>query len=382
MGWSPHHPLRQPEEVVPAVAAEVGASSVHISKDFGPYGVARDRKAAAALGAVRLVPTGSPYAVSPGKVTTAAGGPFRLYSAFARAWREQGWPPPATSDPSRTEWAAAASEELPGEPSLPPGLVLPAAGERSAQLAWRRFRDEAAIEYSKMRDRPDLDRTSRLSCHLKVGSLHPRTLLAELGASDSRFVAELAWREFYAAVLAAWPETARASFQARMSHLQWDDDPARFSAWIEGRTGYPLVDAGMRQLRAEGWMHNRLRMVTASFLVTDLHIDWRRGARHFMATLIDGDLASNQHGWQWSAGTGTDAAPYHRILNPVTQAKRFDPDGAYVRRFVPELSCLGAPEIFEPWALPKGPPAGYPTPIVNHSEERIRALSIVRDSAI
>ncbi len=393
----------RPEQVVPAVARELGAGAVHVSKDFGPYGAGRDRRVAAALGMVPLVPTGSPYAVSPGQVRTGAGEPYRVYSAFARAWRARGWPPPAPSDPAAVRWVELAGEDLPAEPALPEGLRLPAAGERAALDAWRRFRDGALAAYAEDRDRPDLEGTSRLSAHLRWGTVHPRTLLADLeldiGADGrrpgarpgagrgaptgagrgappgaDRFRAELAWREFYAAVLAAWPASARSSFQPRFANLVWDDDPDHWRAWAEGRTGYPLVDAGMRQLLGEGWMHNRVRMVTASFLVKDLHQDWRRGARHFMAHLVDGDLASNQHGWQWTAGTGTDAAPYHRILNPVTQARRFDPDGTYVRRWVPELRDLPAPAVFEPWRAPAGPPAGYPEPIVDHAAERARAL--------
>jgi deoxyribodipyrimidine photo-lyase len=149
---------------------------------------------------------------------------------------------------------------------------------------------------------------------------------------------------------------------------------AAFTAWTRGRTGYPFVDAGMRQLLAEGWMHNRVRMVVASFLVKDLHLDWTRGARWFMRRLHDGDLASNQHGWQWVAGTGTDAAPYHRVFNPVLQGLRFDPDGGYVRRYVPELRGVDGPGVHEPWKLRGGAPAGYPDPIVDHDEERRVAL--------
>lgn len=377
----------RPEEVVPAVARQLGASAVHVSKDFGPYGVARDRRVAAGLGAVPLVPSGSPYAVSPGKVTTATGEPYRVFSAFARAWRAHGWPPPAPSDPGSVTWAELSSDPVPAEPLLPNGLQLPAAGERAALVAWRRFCSGSLESYAEARERPDLEGTSRLSPYLKWGAIHPRTLLAgldrhgaagegRLGPGAERFQAELAWREFYAAVLAAWPESARASFQPRFSNLEWSGPPEHWEAWVAGRTGYPLVDAGMRQLLGEGWMHNRVRMVTASFLVKDLHLDWRRGARHFMDRLVDGDLASNQHGWQWTAGTGTDAAPYHRILNPVTQARRFDPEGAYVRRWVPELRSVGERWIFEPWRAPGGLPPGYPAPVVDHAEERVRTLAL------
>ena len=198
---------------------------------------------------------------------------------------------------------------------------------------------------------------------------------------------ELAWREFYASVLWSWPESARSSFDVRMSGLLADQSPdadAYFDAWCEGRTGYPIIDAGMRQLRAEAWMHNRVRMLVASFLVKDLHLDWRRGARYFMQHLVDGDLASNQHGWQWVAGTGTDASPYFRIFNPVTQSRRFDPEGDYIRRWIPELRAAPAAYVHEPWRSPS--PLGYSLPIVAHDVERKRSLAayevLRRDTAL
>jgi len=173
------------------------------------------------------------------------------------------------------------------------------------------------------------------------------------------------------------PDSAWEPLQAIGRHVRWDTGKVadeRFEAWSNGRTGYPLVDAGMRQLRAEGWMHNRIRMVVASFLVKDLHLEWQHGARHFMRWLVDADLASNQHGWQWTAGCGTDAAPYFRVFNPTLQGRRFDPRGDYVRRYVPELRQVDKASIHEPWTLPGGPPAGYPAPIVDHDSERRESL--------
>ncbi len=224
-----------------------------------------------------------------------------------------------SSDAERIEWIGADSDEVYDEPSPPPDLELPPAGEDAAREAWWRFRTEDLPGYAGRRDRPDLDATSRLSPYLHLGVLHPRTLVSALGPDDERFMAELAWREFYAAVLWSWPESARTSFDACMSGLSVDEGPdadALFEIWCEGRTGYPIIDAGMRQLKTEAWVHNRVRMLVASFLVKDLHLDWRRGARHFMRHLVDGDLASNQHGWQWVAGTGTDASPYFRNSTP------------------------------------------------------------------
>ena len=366
----------QPEHVVSNLARRVGAAEVHVSADFGPYGAQRDRRVAAALGSIPLVQTGSPYAVSPHRLTTATGQSYKVFTPFFRAWRRHGWPDPASSDAQQVEWAVLPVDGLPDAPTLPAGVSLPTAGEDAAQDAWWGFRTERLSGYGDSRDRPDLDTTSRLSAYLHIGALHPRTLLSTLGPDDERFTAELAWREFYASVLWSWPESARANFDGRMSGLQQPDDPAadaHFEAWCEGRTGYPIVDAGMRQLRAEAWMHNRVRMLTASFLVKDLHLDWRRGARHFMQHLVDGDLASNQHGWQWTAGTGTDASPYFRIFNPVTQSKRFDPDGDYIRRWVPELRAARTAYVHEPWRSPE--PLDYVDPIVDHDVERKRSLA-------
>lgn len=377
----------RPEEVVPEVARRVGATEVHVSADFGPYGMERDHRVAAALGSVPLVETGSPYAVSPHQLTTVTGQTYRVFGPYFKAWRRHGWSDPAPSDPRHVDWVGLSGDGLPDEPHLPPSILLPPAGEDAAQEAWWRFRGECLSGYRDTRDRPDLDSTSRLSAYLHFGVLHPRTLLSALGPDDERFTKELAWREFYASVLWSWPESARSSFDIRMSGLLADQGPdadAYFDAWCEGRTGYPIIDAGMRQLRAEAWMHNRVRMLVASFLVKDLHLDWRRGARYFMQHLVDGDLASNQHGWQWVAGTGTDAAPYFRIFNPVTQSRRFDPAGDYIRRWIPELRAAPAAYVHEPWLSPN--PLGYALPIVAHDVERKRSLAayevLRRDTAL
>jgi len=254
------------------------------------------------------------------------------------------------------------------------------AGERPALARWEAFCSGDLDDYDDARDRPALDATSRMSVPLKYGEIHPRTLLADLenrppGAAIDRFEAELAWREFYADVLWHSPSSAWQDWRDGMSAMPYDDDPDLLEAWMEGQTGYPFVDAGMRQLRSEGWMHNRLRMVTASFLVKDLHIWWPHGARFFFDRLIDGDLASNSHGWQWVAGTGTDAAPYFRIFNPVTQGLRFDPDGDFVRRWVPELRHLAGKAAHEPWRHDDGYREGYVSRIVDHDVERREALA-------
>ncbi len=365
----------RPENVVPAVTREAGAGSVHVSADFGPYGAKRDERVDEALGEIPLVRTGSPYAVAPGRVTKDDGDPFKVYSAFYRRWLAHGWRDPAASHPGRILWGGLGSSAIPADPRLPAGLTLPDAGEEAALTAWRAFVGRRLANYADERNRPDLDTTSRISPYLHYGALHPRTLLAELGTRDETFRKEIAWREFYAAVLHFWPASAREYFVPKMADMAYSTDDSHLEAWQTGRTGYPIVDAGMRQLLAEGWMHNRVRMIVASFLVKDLHIEWTVGARHFMRHLVDGDLASNQHGWQWTAGTGTDAAPYFRIFNPTTQGRKFDPDGDYIRRYVPELRSLAAKEIHEPWLGPDGVPDGYPEPIVDHATERDESMA-------
>jgi deoxyribodipyrimidine photo-lyase len=297
-----------------------------------------------------------------------------VYTPFYRAWREHGWREPARLP--RTEWDARLdTTDIPNDPRLPAGLELPDAGEDAARAAWRKYRSDRLGDYADARNRPDLDRTSHMSVHLKWGTIHPRTMLADLGPGDEVFRKELAWREFYAHVLHHWPESAREYFQPRFARMEWArPNTDAFTAWREGRTGFPIVDAGMRQLLGEGWMHNRVRMIVASFLVKDLNVEWQHGARHFMQHLVDGDLASNQHGWQWTAGTGTDPAPYYRVFNPVTQGRKFDPDGDYVRRWVPELREVGGAAVHEPWDLPERP-SDYPERIVDHATARAEALA-------
>lgn len=369
-----------PVEQVVRAAADVSARAVHIAADFGPYGRRRDAAVERALAArgIALVRTGSPYAVSPGRVSKSDGEPYSVYTPFYRAWRTHGWRAPAT-DPAELRWTrATGSDQLPVEPPLP-GLSLPPSGEEVARRRWANFRDSALADYADNRNRPDLDGTSQLSHHLKWGEIHPRTLLADLstrqGTGVETYRKELAWREFYADVLFRRPDSAREHFRPDFAAMRYDDADDRLAAWREGRTGYPFVDAGMRQLRTEGWMHNRLRMVVASFLVKDLHVGWRHGSRHFLRWLRDGDLASNNHGWQWVAGSGTDAAPYYRVFNPVTQGLRFDPTGEYVRRHVVELRHLPGATAHEPWEHPDGYAHGYPHRLVDHGVERVEALA-------
>jgi deoxyribodipyrimidine photo-lyase len=372
-----------PAVIVPELARELQAGGVHVSADAGPYGRRRDDAVEQALEDVPLIRTGSPYAVTPGRVTKPDGSPFRVFSPFARAWRAHGWRAPAPA-PGPVPWRrGVASEVLPPQQEVT--ARLPPAGEAAALEAWERFRDERLLGYGERRELPGTDGTSRLSAYLKYGCVHPRTLLADLtsdqeadGEAVRRFTDELAWREFYADVVWHRPQSVREPLDARTGAIQYDSGPttdAAFTAWAEGRTGYPIVDAGMRQLLGEAYVHNRVRMIVASFLVKDLHVDWRRGARHFLQHLVDGDLASNNHGWQWVAGTGTDASPYYRVFNPTRQGQQFDPAGDYVRRWVPELRDVPTRYVHEPWLAPGGVPAGYPEPIVDHAHERRVALA-------
>ena len=351
-----------PARAVRAVARQAGAEAVYVAEDAGPYGTDRDDEVRRALApdGVELRPVGTPYAVPPGTLFTGGGTPFRVFTPFSRAWRAHGWDEPVDA-PRGVCWVEdLRSDGLPDRPDVTADLPTP--GEQAGRRRSTAFLDGPVARYADERDQPGLDATSRLSPYLKWGCVHPRQVLAGLGRGQGpdTFAKELAWREFYADVLLHEPQSARRSLDERMAGMQLDTGAQadeRFAAWCEGRTGVPIVDAGMRQLTGEGWMHNRVRMIVASYLVKDLHIDWTRGARFFMEHLVDGDLASNQHGWQWVAGTGTDAAPYFRVFNPTAQADRFDPDGTYVRRWVPELDT-----------------PDYPAPLVDHKAEREEAL--------
>jgi deoxyribodipyrimidine photo-lyase len=251
-------------------------------------------------------------------------------------------------------------------------ITLPPAGERAARDRLKEFASGDLLRYAESRDYPAREATSSLSPHLRLGTISPRTLFTaaekaghshpDAKRSTDTFVNELIWRDFYRQILWHFPHVATACFRPQYDALKWENDEKLFAAWCEGRTGYPLVDAGMRQLNTTGWMHNRVRMVVATFLTKDLLVSWQWGERYFMNKLLDADLASNNGGWQWSAGTGTDAQPWFRIFNPVAQAQKFDPEGHYIRRYVPEADTLA-----------------YPAPIVNHARQRLKILALFRN---
>ena len=385
-----------PATVLSAFAVELGAAHVVVTGDHGPLGAQRDELVALALASkgATLHRVSSPYCVEPGTVRGATGAPVKVFGAFRRRWEVLGphvvLPVPDVSFVTAPSTAAIADlvpragarrPALFGDlPDAPPSS-LPAAGEAAARSLLEEFCEDPIGRYSHDRNLFATAGTSRLSPHLRFGAIHPRTAVAAAaGGSEgaTTFISEIAWREFYADVLHHHPASVREPLQAKMARLVVDTGPEaeeRFRTWARGETGIPLVDASMRQLLAEGWMHNRGRMLTASFLVKHLHLDWRWGARWFMWRLIDGDLASNTHGWQWTAGTGTDAAPYYRIFSPVAQAERFDPDGAFIHAQIPELAAIPAPRVHQPGGgVDLLTPADYPPPMVDLGTERAEAL--------
>ena len=371
----------RPEERIPELCAHIGAPAVHVSADFSPFGARRDAAVSAVLAeaGVAWQATGSPYLVSPGRVTKDDGTPYKVFTPFFARWKEVGWRAPAASEAIDVTWVdpAGLPANLDRVAAPDPGVTLDLeAGEPAALRRWSEFLTAGLENYSEDRNRPDKPGTSRMSAHLKFGTIHPRTMVKDLNIRETgagAYLRELAFRDFYAEVLTQWPRSAWWNWNANFDTIDVDTDTSaekRFEAWKQGRTGYPIVDAGMRELAGSGFMHNRVRMIVASFLVKDLHLPWQWGARWFLDQLVDGDMANNQHGWQWCAGSGTDAAPYFRVFNPTAQGEKFDPAGDYVRRWVPELA-----DVADVHKLKGGRPPGYPEPIVDHAAERTEALA-------
>jgi deoxyribodipyrimidine photo-lyase len=321
---------------------------------------------------------GSNYAVRPGTVRKPDGANYRVYTPFYKAWVHLADVLPKQLPKSPT-WLEVDKNKVVPTPTKDSPIKV-TAGEAFALRTFQRFQERALDEYDQMRNRADLSGTSHLSHALAHGEIHPRTLLAELSDSPAHevFRKEIAWREFYADVLFHYPHTVDDYYEPRFKKLRYDtgaDADKKFEAWCKGETGFPMVDAGMRQLLQEGWMHNRVRMIVASFLVKDLHLEWTLGAEHFERHLSDFDPASNSHGWQWTAGCGTDASPYYRIFNPILQGLKFDPNGDYVRKYVPELRHLEGSAAHEPWEVFDGYSDGYPVQIVDHTSERNESLA-------
>ncbi|MYX75790.1 MULTISPECIES: deoxyribodipyrimidine photo-lyase [unclassified Streptomyces] len=362
------------------VVTETGAGEVHLAADVSGHAQRREerlREALASAGCRLRVHDAVVTAVAPGAVVPSGSGKdhFAVFTPYFRSWSQVGLRTPFGAPRAVRVPDGPASEPVP-ERSRVSGVSRGVAegGEREGRRRMTAWRRQGLGRYEDRHDDLAGDATSRLSPHLHFGTLSPTELIHRArsagGAGAEAFVRQLCWRDFHHQVLAARPAASHADYRTRDDRWRTERTAAGdIEAWKEGRTGYPLVDAAMRQLRHEGWMHNRGRLLTASFLVKTLYVDWRIGARHFLELLVDGDIANNQLNWQWMAGTGTDSRP-NRVLNPVVQAKRYDTDGAYVRRWVPELEKLGAPAVHEPWRLTGRERAAldYPEPLLDLSE--------------
>jgi deoxyribodipyrimidine photo-lyase len=376
----------RPEQVLPALARETGAEAVYFASDVSPFAVARDRRVEALM-TVRRQPGN--FVAHVGMPRTSDGNPFSVFSPFWRRWEELPRRPvhgapralsfPAGLDPGTIPEGPAAEAREPFAP-----------GEHAARERLRRWLSDGIERYHERHDRL-AGGTSELSPYLHFGCISAREVeqraRAKGGQGAAAFVRQLAWRDFYAHVLLHHPGNARHPHQRRYEALEWSDDADALDAWRAGRTGFPVVDAGMRQLAHQGWMHNRARLIAACFLTKNLHLDWRSGEAHFMRHLLCGDEAQNNGNWQWIASVGVDPAPYfRRMYNPVAQQRRHDPDGRYVRRWCPELRAVPLAKLAEPWTMTAAEQADagctigsdYPAPIVDHAREREHALARYR----
>jgi deoxyribodipyrimidine photo-lyase len=398
------------EPAVLRLAEVVDAGAVHWNRRYGRAERTIDQAIKAGLQAKGVAAESFSASLlhEPWTVKSKAGGPFKVFGPFWRAAQAGGEPAPPAPAPARIEGLGAGTASglggialsdlalLPRHPDWSGGLAETwTPGEAGAKARLASFLSDAFGHYADGRDRPDQAATTALSPSLRFGEIGPRQVWQACafavhggttrgtGLDLAKLQSELGWREFSYHLLFHHPDLATQSFQPRFEAFPWRQDPARLEAWRRGMTGYPLVDAGMRQLWTTGWMHNRVRMITASFVIKHLLVDWREGERWFWDTLVDADPANNAASWQWVAGSGADAAPYYRIFNPVAQGERFDPDGTYVKRWVPELARLPAKLVHRPWDASSDTLAAagirlgetYPRPVVDHGEARIRALS-------
>ena len=383
---------------IPRLSAELGVAAVYANRDYEPAAIARDAEVKRRL---RGGKPGADYMrvkdqviFERGEVMTQGGTPFSIFTPYKNAWLKrldpadlQPWSVEEYTShlaPPRGTEALPTLQQLGFEPTDLGELALPA-GMSGAQTLFRDF-IERIYDYAAKRDFPAVKGTSCLSAHLRFGTISIRQLAAYAQAQPGRgaatWLSELIWRDFYQAILWHHPRVVTQCFKPAFDALYWDDAPDLFAAWCAGRTGYPLIDAAMRQLEQAGWMHNRLRMVTASFLAKDLGLDWRRGEAWFAEKLLDFELAANNGGWQWAASTGCDAQPWFRIFNPVTQSEKFDPEGNFIRRYVPELSKVPTKFIHAPWKMSAAQQGAcgvrighnYPLPVVDHAVARTRTL--------
>lgn len=374
----------EPSSVVAAVAKEANADAVFCAAGAFGLETAVEDSVDKTLGdaGCRLNAVGSPYVIDPGFIVNDQGGPYKVFMPYFNRWLAHD-PGEVRQAPRNLDLIKLASDPLPTVPKV--DCQIPEPGEVGAKNRLARFLESGLENYEVKRDHPGVEGTSMLSAYLNIGCIHPRQVIAavrtkkhERDKNAVAFVREIAFRDFYADSVFHNPWLVNQSMDGKLSRLEQDSGDLadhRFEAWCKGMTGYPIVDAGMRQLLATGWMHNRVRMIVASFLVKDLHIDWQRGAQWFMDHLVDGDEANNSLGWQWVAGTGPGAAPFFRVFNPVTQSEKFDKAAKFIRAYVEELQDVPDRYVHAPWKDPDGLPSNYPAPIVDHAEERRDALA-------
>jgi deoxyribodipyrimidine photo-lyase len=380
---------------IPRLAVELGVDTVYANRDYEPAAIARDAEVKRRLVSADFLDFKDQVIFERTEVMTQGGTPFSVFTPYKNAWLKrlvpadlQPWPVEEHADhfaPPHDAEALPTLQDLGFEATDPGELPLPT-GMSGAQALFRDF-TERIDDYAAARDFPAVKGCSYLSAHLRFGTISIRQLAAYAHARPSRgaqtWLGELIWRDFYHAILWHHPRVATQCFKPACDALSWDTAPELFAAWCAGRTGYPLVDAAMRQLAFSGWMHNRLRMVTASFLTKDLGLDWRQGEAWFAEKLLDFDLAANNGGWQWAASTGCDAQPWFRIFNPVTQSEKFDAEGHFIRRYVPELIRVPQKVIHAPWKMTAAEQAAcgvrigrdYPAPVVDHAAARARTLA-------
>ncbi len=380
------------EKVIEQVCTEYDASALYWNRAYDLATCERDERVKLALTrrGVSAESLKANLLYEPWEVKTGSGGPFKVFTAFWRACRELPSPgaalPTPKALPAPETWVSSDALDdwklLPSAPDWAGGMRAPwTPGEAAASQRLSLFLDTALANYRQARDLPAVPATSRLSPHLAFGEISPRQIWRAattrgMSAACEKFLTELGWREFSYNLLFNHGDLGRRNYRSEFDSFPWIDEEGMLEAWRRGRTGYPIVDAGLRELWTTGWMHNRVRMIVASFLTKDLLIDWRAGERWFWDTLVDADIANNAMGWQWVAGSGADAAPYFRIFNPVLQGEKFDPRGDYVRRWIPELGGLPPDVVHRPWDAEKPLPAEiYPERIVDHAAARNRALA-------